>query len=120
MDYREFAPESFKIVAAFESDPNLIGRTISGVLIEDIADLEKSLESKNVYIAIVAVPKSDAQAVIDKLVKSGVKAILNYAPICVKVPQGVRIQGIDPILGLQSMTFYLGRDSCDSVGGCIS
>ncbi len=110
LDYKGFAPEGFKIVAAFESEPNLVGKTVSGVQIEDIADLETSLKDKKVDIAIVAVPSSDAQAVIDKLVKSGIRAILNYAPICVRVPRGVRLQAIDPVLALQSMTFYLKRD----------
>ena len=109
LDYKGFASEGFKIVAAFENDPNLIGKKVSGVLIEDIAELETSLKDKKVDIAIVAVPSSDAQMVIDKLVKSGISAILNYAPICIRVPRGVRLQGIDPVLALQSMTFYLTR-----------
>ena len=109
LDYKGFASEGFKIVAAFENDPNLIGKKVSGVLIEDIAELETSLKDKKVDIAIVAVPSSDAQMVIDKLVKSGISAILNYAPICIRVPRGVRLQGIDPVLALQSMTFYLNR-----------
>jgi len=109
LDYRGFAPEGFKIVAAFENDSSLIGKKVSGVPIEDIAKLETSLRDKKVDIAIVAVPSSDAQMVIDKLVRSGIRAILNYAPICVKVPRGVRLQGIDPVLALQGMTFYLAR-----------
>ena len=115
LDYNGFAPEGFKIVAAFENDPDLIGKIVSGVLVENIADLEASLKDKNADIAIVAVPSSDAQVVIDKLVKSGIRAIVNYAPICVKVPGGVRLQIIDPVLGLQSMTFYLSRDQNDNV-----
>lgn len=109
LDYKGFAPEGFKIVAAFENDPKLIGKKVSGVPIEDIVKLETSLRDKKVDIAIVAVPSSDAQVVIDKLVQSGIRAILNYAPICVRVPRGVRLQGIDPVLALQGMTFYLAR-----------
>jgi redox-sensing transcriptional repressor len=109
LDYNGFTPEVFKTVAAFETDPNLIGKKVSGVLIEDIANLETALKEKKVDIAIVAVPSSDAQTVIDKLVKSGIRAVLNYAPICVRVPPGVRLQGVDPVLALQSMTFYLAR-----------
>lgn len=109
LDYKGFASEGFKIVAAFENDPKLIGKKVSGVPIEDIVKLETSLRDKKVDIAIVAVPSSDAQVVIDKLVQSGIRAILNYAPICVRVPRGVRLQGIDPVLALQGMTFYLAR-----------
>ena len=109
LDYKGFAPEGFKIVAAYENDPEMIGQKVSGVVIEDIANLETSLQEKQIDIAIVAVPSSDAQMVIDKLVKSGIQAILNYAPICVRVSRGVRVQAIDPVLALQSMTFYLAR-----------
>ena len=109
MDYKGFIPEGFKLVAAFEKDRNIIGKKIGGVVIEDIAELEKSVKEKNVDIAIVAVPSSEAQTVIDKLAQSGIKAILNYAPICARAPRGVLIQGIDPVVALQSMTFYLTR-----------
>jgi len=109
MDYKGFIPEGFKLVAAFEKDRNIIGKKIGGVTIEDIAGLGKSVKEKNVDIAIVAVPSSEAQTVIDMLAQSGIKAILNYAPICARVPRGVRLQGIDPVVALQNMTFYLTR-----------
>jgi redox-sensing transcriptional repressor len=60
-----------------------------------------------VDIGIVATPASEAQGVIDALVECGVKAILNYAPIAAHVPPTVHIKDIDPVLSLQSMTFYL-------------
>lgn len=109
MDYKGFIPEGFKVVAAFDKDRNLIGRKLSGVVIRDIAELESVVKENRVDITIVAVPATEAQAVIDKLVQSGIRAILNYAPVSARVPRGVRIQGIDPILALQSMTFYLAR-----------
>ena len=55
----------------------------------------------------MAVPASHAQGVIDQLVGFGIKAMLNYAPIGPQVPDGVRIRNVDPILALQSMTYYL-------------
>ena len=71
------------------------------------ADLEKVLASSPVDIGIVAVPAETAQDVIDRLVKCGVRAILNYAPIAAHVPRGVQIKRIDPVLSLQGMTYYL-------------
>ena len=109
MDYKGFIPEGFKVVAAFDKDRSLIGRKVSSVVIKDITQLEAVVQENRVDIAIVAVPAAEAQAVIDKLVQSGIRAILNYAPVSARVPLGVRIQGIDPILALQSMTFYLAR-----------
>jgi len=114
MDYKGFAPRGFKIVAAFDRDRKVIGRKVSDVEIQDMSELEATVKEKNVNIAIVAVPSSEAQEVIDLLVQSGVRSILNYAPICGKVPPGVRLEGIDPVLALQSMTYYLAR-SCDDL-----
>jgi redox-sensing transcriptional repressor len=56
---------------------------------------------------MLAVPTSAAQIVTDLLVKAGIKAILNYAPIHLNVPPGVQIQNIDPVIHLQRMTYYL-------------
>jgi len=113
MDYRGFVPRGFRIVAAFDQDTSIIGRKIGGVSITDIKDLKRVVVEENVDIGIVAVPASDCQEVINKLISSGVKSILNYAPICSQVPDGIHLQGIDPVLALQSMTYYLNRDSAN-------
>jgi len=115
MDYKGFVPRGFKIVAAFDRDRDMMGKKVSGVTIRDMSKLEAAVKEKKVDIAIVAVPSSEAQEVIDKLVQSGIKSILNYAPICGKVPPEVRLEGIDPVLALQSMTYYLVR-SYDDLG----
>ena len=65
------------------------------------------VRSAKVKIAMVTVPAASAQDVTDKLVQAGVKAILNYAPITLTVPSNVRVQYIDPVVGLQRMTYYL-------------
>ena len=56
---------------------------------------------------MITLPASDAQSVANQLVKAGVKAILNYAPISLNVPDNVRVQYIDPVTHLQRMTYYL-------------
>ena len=60
-----------------------------------------------VQIAMLSVPVDQAQIVTNLLVEAGVKSILNYAPINISVPSGVRVQYIDPVLHLQRMTYYL-------------
>lgn len=109
MDYKGFVPRGFKIVAAFDKERNVIGKRVSGVVIQDMAELETAIREKKVDIAVVAVPSTEAQEVIDKLVRSGIKSILNYAPVYAYVPKDVRLEAIDPVLALQSMTYYLAR-----------
>jgi redox-sensing transcriptional repressor len=109
LGYGGFGPQGFNVVRAFDSDPNQIGQRADGLLVEDVANLEASLRETPVDIGIVAVPALAAQHMIDLLVASGVHSILNYAPIVGRVPAGVHLKQIDPVLELQSMTYYLKR-----------
>ncbi|MBI4233527.1 MAG: redox-sensing transcriptional repressor Rex [Chloroflexi bacterium] len=113
ISYPGFAPEGFRVVAAFDSDPRQVEQVVGGLIVRPISELESALRALDVRIGIVAVPADHAQAVIDLLVKCGVGAILNYAPIAPRVPNGVKARNIDPVLALQSMTYYLrqGRAS---------
>ncbi len=110
LHYGGFAPQGFRVVAAFDSDPEVLGQRFGDVCVRDVAELEDELGRRKVDIAIVAVPAAVAQKVTDVLVKAGVRAILNYAPIAVKVGESVHVRDIDPVLALQSMTFYLKKD----------
>ena len=107
INYPGFAPEGFNILAAFDSDPELVGMKVGDLAVQPMSELGKTLEPRGLSIGIVAVPASQAQSVIEQLVESGVQGILNYAPIAPYVPMGVVLRNIDPVLSLQSMTFYL-------------
>ena len=111
LGYQGFAPQGFRIVEAFDSDPEMIGREVDGLIVKDTADLETRLKETRVDIGIVAVPAETAQRVIDALVRCGVRAVLNYAPIAAHVPKGIQIKRVDPVLALQGMTYYLKNDS---------
>ncbi len=107
LSYPGFTPDGFRLVAAFDSDPGVVGEQIAGLTVQSIDRLNKVVSGEQISIAIVAVPVTHTQDVIDRLVESGVRAILNYAPIAPQVQPGVRIRNIDPVLALQSMTYYL-------------
>jgi redox-sensing transcriptional repressor len=107
LGYEGFAPQGFRIVEAFDSDPGMIGQTVDGLVVKPTSDIEVVLASSPVDIGIVAVPAETAQKVIDALVNSEVGAILNYAPITAHVPRGVQVKRVDPVLALQGMTYYL-------------
>jgi redox-sensing transcriptional repressor len=110
LHYGGFAPQGFNIVGAFDADTTIIGTSIEDQLIKPIDELPQLLKSTRVDIGIVATPAHAAQSVIDALVGAGVNAILNYAPIAAQVPRHVHLKDIDPVLALQSMTFYLKNE----------
>lgn len=107
ISYPGFQPEGFRVVAAFDADSALIGSEVGELKVDPLGDIPSKVHRLNIRIGIVAVPAPHAQGVIDRLVEAGIKAILNYAPIAAQVPPGVRVANIDPVLGLQSMTYYL-------------
>lgn len=111
LGYPGFAPEGFQIVAAFDDDQRQVGQAMAGLIVQPMSEMPRIVAEKDIRVAIVAVPAAQAQNVVNQLVACGVKSVLNYAPVTVQTPGGVRVRGIDPVLSLQSMTYYLGADS---------
>ncbi len=105
--YGGFTPQGFRIVEAFDADPAIVGAEVDGLVVKPVDKLPEVLQRRKIGIGIVAVPAAKAQEVIDILVESGVRAILNYAPMAPHVPPNVWVKDIDPVLALQSMTFYI-------------
>lgn len=105
--YKGFADRGFRVAVIFDTDPTKIGTQIGDFTVHDSTELETLLRSANIQVAMIAVPASEAQQVASQLVKAGVKAILNYAPISLNVPPGIYVQYIDPAIHLQRMTYYL-------------
>lgn len=105
--YGGFESRGFRVACVFDNNPQKIGRRLGHLEIYDTVHLAEMVREKEIKIAIVAVPADAAQVVVDQLVKGGVKAILNYAPITVTVPGDVRVQYFDPSIHLQRMTYYL-------------
>jgi redox-sensing transcriptional repressor len=107
LSYPGFTPDGFHLVAAFDNSPEVIGQPVGELTIQSMEALDPEVRQKNISIAIVAVPSRYTQEVVDRLVQAGVRAILNYAPITPQVQDGVKIRNIDPVLSLQSMTYFL-------------
>lgn len=113
LSYPGFTPDGFHLVAAFDSNPDVVGETVAGLTVNSLEQLDEIVSSKKISIAIVAVPTEHTQGVVDRLVACGVRAVLNYAPISPQVREGVRVRNIDPVLSLQSMTYYLTDNSVE-------
>lgn len=107
ISYPGFAPEGFNIVSAFDMNPAVVGTMVDGISVDAISEIKPVVERLDIAIGIVAVPAAAAQEVIDRLVEAGVGGILNYAPITAHAPGNVKIKNIDPVMSLQSMTYYL-------------
>lgn len=107
VEYGGFEPQGFQIVGAFDADPKRVGTQVGRLTVRDMSELDEFLRTHRVDIGVVAVPAQAAQEVVDRLVKLGIRAILNYAPMTAHVPWDVTIRQIDPVIAMQSMTFYI-------------
>lgn len=105
--YNGFPQKGFHIQAIFDNDAQKVGLEVNGIRVQDISELQATVEAGGFKIAILTVPIQGAQKIADTLVRAGIKAILNYAPITLSVPADVRVQNLDPVGHLQQMTYYL-------------
>lgn len=107
--YPGFQEHGFEISAIFDNSPAKIGKTWQGVEILDIKQMPKVIKERKIKIAIIAVPYFSAQQVARVLIHSGVKAILNFAPYKLAVPEGLKLKNIDLSTELQSLSCFLTK-----------
>lgn len=105
--YRGFAPNSFHIAAIFARNPEHIGQQVNGTVVLNESELTSVIREMEIKIGIVAVPAGAAQDVAQRMIDGGVRAILNYAPVILRVPSDVWVREIDPTSALQSLTYYI-------------
>jgi redox-sensing transcriptional repressor len=114
-DYPGFRQEGFEIVALFDILTTKVGRhSRGGVPIYDIHDLRKLARREAISIAVIAVPASSAQRVVDLVIGSGIKAVLNFSPGTLQVPPHVKLKSVDLTVSLESLSFYLARGEADA------
>ena len=104
--YQGFAMYGFDIAFAFDSNPKKVGRKIKNVVIEDITHL-RTLKRRKITLGIIAVPHQAAQVIADKLVKAGVRGILNFSPCYITVPKKVKVITIDIAMDLARLPYYM-------------
>ncbi len=109
-DYSGFRQEGFAIAALFDTANTKIGhKSRGGVPIHDIKELKAVARRERLGIGVIAVPASHAQPVVDQVVSSGIKAILNFSPETLKVPDDVKLKNVDLTVSLESLSFYLAQ-----------
>jgi redox-sensing transcriptional repressor len=105
--YKGFRERGFKVVAVYDTDPARVGRSLDGVHVKDQRELESDVAKLKPQIALIAVPAEAAQALVDRVVKSGVRAILNFAPTPLAVPKGVTLRSVNMALELEILSYAL-------------
>lgn len=107
LSYPGYRAQGFHIVAAFDSDATKHGRRFGNLVVRPLEDLADTAREHNISMAIVAVPASEAQAVIDTIVGAGIKGILNFAPVKLQVPSGVFLEKVDLSIEIEYLSYLL-------------
>lgn len=113
--YQGFLERGFRITHIFDVNPGRQGEIMGNLTVQHTDDLDETIAAEGIRLAIIAVPAQSAQATADRLIKAGVTAILNYAPINLSVPPHVQVRYSDPLVLMQQMSYYLGRAEEDQL-----
>jgi redox-sensing transcriptional repressor len=107
VSYKEFARQGFNIKLLFDNDQRKIGSNHKGITVLGMDDLERQLNESKIELVILSVPASSAQAIVDHVVNCGIKAILNFAPIKLAVPDDVFLRTENMAMELEYLSFSL-------------
>ncbi|MBE7026189.1 MAG: redox-sensing transcriptional repressor Rex [Ruminococcaceae bacterium] len=102
-----FEKRGFKLVAIFDNDKEKIGTTINGVMVYDIADMESYLKENPVTIGILAVPRTCTTEIADLMVKCGIKGLLNFSYMDLKVPENVIVENVHLTDSMMTLSYQL-------------
>lgn len=105
--YKGFFERGFDIISIFDMDPEKIGKKIADIEILPLSLLEETIKKHNIKLGIIAVPAQSAQEVANRLIDSGVRGIINFAPININVGDGIMLRRVDLAAQLEYLTYYL-------------
>lgn len=108
-NYPGFAGWGFEVKAIFDVDPSKVGEDVHGLTVEPLSDLERIVAERSISIGIVATPSHAAQEVADRLIRAGVRSILNFAPAVLRSVDGVKVRRVDLSTELQILAYHLQR-----------
>src|SRR5687767_217999 len=105
--YRGFRQRGFRVIAVYDLDPKKIGTKWDSLTVRDLATLEQDVAKEHPDIAVLTTPAEAAQQVVDRLVATGVRALLNFAPLQLQVPADVTLRNVNMAMELEGLSFAL-------------
>ena len=95
--------------ALFDADPKKIGKKVGETEVKDIKSFAEVVKQDNIEVAVIAVPAEFAQAALETVGKAGIKAVMNFAPVALKAPAGIKLKTIDLTTSLESLSYFLAQ-----------
>jgi redox-sensing transcriptional repressor len=104
---------NLSIVAAFDSDPEKTGRVIHGCRCHGMDSLAEAVRENGIRVAILSVPAGEAQGVADMLIRAGVRGLVNFAPVRLRVPAGVFVENMDMAVSLEKVAYFARQSEAE-------
>lgn len=105
--YRGFRQRGFRVVAVYDRDPKKVGAQWDSLTVRDMSTIERDIAKEHPDIAVLATPGEEAQGVVDSLVRAGIRAVLNFAPVQLQVPADVTLKNVNMAMELEGLSFAL-------------
>jgi redox-sensing transcriptional repressor len=109
LTYPGFKKYKLNLIAAFDFDQKKIGKPISGIAIQPVNEMPKTIKDRKIPIGIIAVPAENAQTVANKLISAGIECILNFAPVSLNVPDNIKVKNVDLSRELETLSYFLAN-----------
>lgn len=109
--YRGFSERGFVVAAVYDVDPGKVGKRWENLSVRDIRELERDAAKEELDIAVLATPAENSAAVVKQVVRAGIKAILNFAPVQLSVPADVTVRNVNMAMELEGLSFALANRS---------
>lgn len=113
-NYHGFHDRGFRVVGVYDNNPSKIGQKWSDEIVRDMADLERDVKRDDALIAVLAIPADDAQAVVDRIIQAGIRAILNFSPAQLHVPSNISLKTVNMAMELEGLSFALTNMATDA------
>jgi redox-sensing transcriptional repressor len=107
MAYKGFNNKGFRLSAVFDDDPEKIGTRRGDFIVQSLSELDVTVRREKIRLAMIAIPAEVAQDAADRLVKAGVRGLLNFAPVSLNVPPSVALSTVDLAVQLEQLSFQV-------------
>ncbi len=116
-NYNGFSKSSFTVVALFDNDPTKVGQRIGPgeILVHDVKKIEQLVAGEDIDLVVIAVPARAAQRVLNQVTATGVRAVLNFAPVSLRARLGVKVKTVDLTTSLESLSYFLAKPPASAV-----
>ena len=110
-NYNGFGKSNFTVVALFDNDSDKIGKRLGAgeVMVYDVKKIDRVVREQEIDVAVIAVPASSAQRVLNQVTSAGIRAVLNFAPAPLSARLGVKVKTVDLTTSLESLSYFLAR-----------